>query len=112
MDITERDDCRQRLERVVKIVGEEILSYQGEVQDVNGPLEHGHHTSTIDEFARRIYDPSHSSTEDRFLILGMSATIRILVVCHCYKEDDEVIRIISARKASKKEETQYYEKRI
>ena len=66
----------------------------------------------LDEYARRIYDPGHSSTEDRFLLLVMSSTIRILVVCHCYKENDEVIRLISARKASKKEEAQYYEKRI
>jgi uncharacterized DUF497 family protein len=69
-------------------------------------------TVFLDEYARRIYDPSHSITEDRFLLLGMSSTIRILVVCHCYKENDEVIRIISARKASKKEEAQYNEKRI
>ena len=59
-----------------------------------------------------IYDPDHSEHEDRFVLLGMSMYLRVLVVCHCYMEDDENIRIISARKATKKEEKQYYAKRI
>ncbi len=53
--------------------------------------------------ALRIFDPDHSQQEDRFLILGMSSILRLLVVCHCYRENDEQIRIISARKASKNE---------
>ena len=52
--------------------------------------------------ALRIFDPDHSEDEDRFILLGMSAVLRILVVCHCYRENDEKIRIISARKATKK----------
>lgn len=60
-----------------------------------------------DEFARIIYDPDHSKNEDRFVLLGMSATARLLVVCHCYRENDELIRIISARKADKHEAQQY-----
>ena len=44
--------------------------------------------------------------------MGMSDRLRILVVCHCFRKSDQVIRIISARKASKNEEKQYYEKRI
>ena len=51
--------------------------------------------------ALRIYDPDHSEDEDRFLLLGLSSVLRMLVVCHCYREDDEQIRIISARKATK-----------
>ncbi len=65
-----------------------------------------------DEYARMIYDPIHSGDEDRFIILGMSDRLRILAVCHCFRESDQIIRIISARKATKQEEKQYYEKRI
>ena len=57
--------------------------------------------------ALRIFDPDHSEDEDRFILLGMSAVLRILVVCHCYRENDEKIRIISARKATKKESAAY-----
>ena len=57
--------------------------------------------------ALRIFDPGHSEDEDRFILLGMSAVLRILVVCHCYRENDEKIRIISARKATKKESAAY-----
>ena len=57
--------------------------------------------------ALRIFDPDHSEDEDRFILLGLSTVLRILVVCHCYREDDEKIRIISARKATKKESAAY-----
>ena len=57
--------------------------------------------------ALRIYDPDHSETEDRFILLGMSTHLRILVVCHCYRENDETVRIISARKATAKESAEY-----
>lgn len=57
--------------------------------------------------ALRIYDPDHSETEDRFILLGMSTHLRILVVCHCYREIDETVRIISARKATAKESAEY-----
>lgn len=60
-----------------------------------------------DEYARLIHDPTHSEVEDRFLLLGMSVNLRILIVCHCYREPDSTIRIISARKASKLEEKTY-----
>jgi uncharacterized protein len=57
--------------------------------------------------ARMIFDPEHSDDEDRFIILGISSELRLLVVCHCYQEDDMIIRIISARKATKQEHKQY-----
>lgn len=60
-----------------------------------------------DEFARLIHDPAHSDGEDRFLLLGLSSNIRLLIVCHCYREPDSTIRIISARKASTIEEKTY-----
>ena len=59
--------------------------------------------------ARLIYDPEHSEEEDRYVLLGMSSRLRLLVVCHCYREEDNVIRIISARKAVRKERLQYTE---
>lgn len=54
-----------------------------------------------------ISDPEHSQEEDRFIILGLSYRANLLVVCHCYRESDTVIRIISARKATKTEAKQY-----
>jgi len=57
--------------------------------------------------ARVMFDPAHSEDEDRFVILGLSLQLRLLVVCHCYKEAESVIRIISARKATKKEAANY-----
>lgn len=60
-----------------------------------------------DESARLIHDPDHSDAEDRFILLGLSSSSRILIVCHCYRKNDEVIRIISARRATKPEQSQY-----
>jgi uncharacterized DUF497 family protein len=60
-----------------------------------------------DPNARMIFDPEHSGDEDRFILLGISSGLRLLVVCHCYIEDDMVIRIISARKANRNEQKQY-----
>ena len=57
----------------------------------------------LDEDALEAEDAEHSQYEDRFLIIGKSRKLRLLVVCHCYRESDTVIRIISARKANKRE---------
>ena len=59
-----------------------------------------------DEHALLLTDPDHSEAEDRFILLGLSADLRTLVVCHCYRQE-EVIRIFSARRATKKEREQY-----
>lgn len=64
-------------------------------------------TAFEDDHARLTHDPDHSQDEERYILLGMSAVLRILVVCHVYRENDEVIRIISARKATKQEQQQY-----
>ncbi len=61
----------------------------------------------FDRNARIIFDPEHSDDEDRFILLGLSYSLRLLVVCHCYRESDSVIRIISARKATRSEQKQY-----
>ena len=63
-------------------------------------------TAFTDEFARLIADPDHSEEEDRFILLGTSIHSRLLVVCHCVR-DGEVIRIISARKANRRERNTY-----
>lgn len=64
-------------------------------------------TAFLDENARVIPDPEHSSDEERFVLIGLSISARLLVVCHCYRQSDEVIRIISARKADRDETEQY-----
>jgi uncharacterized DUF497 family protein len=64
-------------------------------------------TIFYDDNAELIGDPDHSGHEDRFVMLGMSDRARILIVCHCYRESNAVIRIISARKATRKEQAQY-----
>jgi len=64
-------------------------------------------TVFYDPNAKIIHDPDHSIEEDRFIILGISKLLKLLVVCHCYREDDEIIRIITARKATKKETGNY-----
>ena len=56
-----------------------------------------------DDFALQFFDEEHSSGEERLLLLGMSSDARLLLVCHCEREDGEVIRIISARKATERE---------
>ena len=60
-----------------------------------------------DEFAVQFFDEEHSSDEERFLMLGMSSGAKLLIVCHCERENGEVIRIISARKATKRESAFY-----
>ena len=60
-----------------------------------------------DENAVQYYNLDHSDDEDRFLMLGLSYKLRVLIVSHCYREDESVIRIISARKATKKERKEY-----
>ncbi len=65
-------------------------------------------TAFYDEYARLIADDDHSDEEDRFILLGSSTRLRLLIVCHCYREHDDVIRIISSRLANKSEQAQYY----
>jgi len=64
-------------------------------------------TVFYDDFARQFYDEGHSEDEDRFLLLGVSNSSRILLICHCEIESKDTIRIISARKATAKERQLY-----
>jgi uncharacterized DUF497 family protein len=66
-------------------------------------------TVFYDPNGKIIADPDHSIEEDRFIILGLSRKLQLLVVCHCYKENDNQIRIFSARKATKTEINYYGE---
>ena len=61
----------------------------------------------FDEFALLLADPDHSDDEDRFVLLGLSAKLRLLLVCHCFEADDGLIRVISCRKATCKEMALY-----
>jgi uncharacterized DUF497 family protein len=64
-------------------------------------------TAFLDENARIIADEEHSVEEDRFILLGLSIDLKLLVVCHCYRESDYLIRIISARRATSSERREY-----
>ena len=68
-------------------------------------------TVFYDEDALLINDAEHTVDEDRFVLLGFSRNANLLVVCHCCRDSESVIRIISARKATKSESRQYYERR-
>lgn len=65
-------------------------------------------TAFHDENAKVYDDPDHSQAEDRFILLGMSIRLRVLIVCHCYRESEMIVRIISARKADKGEQENYW----
>lgn len=68
-------------------------------------------TVFYDENAIQFFDPDHSEKEDRFILLGISFKLRILVVCHCVRESETVIRLFSARKADRDEEREYWRRR-
>ena len=76
------------------------------LKDHNVPFEEAV-TVFSDPNARMIHDPEHSEDEERFILLGISSGLKLLTVCHCYREDDMVVRIISSRKATKTEQKQY-----
>ena len=64
-------------------------------------------TVFFDENAVEFYDNPHSGSEDRFFLLGVSAKLRVLIICHCLREEESIIRLISARKATKNEQHKY-----
>jgi len=68
-------------------------------------------TAFFDEYAIQFSDPDHSQEEDRFLLLGMSFKLRVVVVCHGFRESETVIRLISARRADGEEEAEYWRQR-
>ena len=68
-------------------------------------------TVFYDEDAIQFFDPDHSDDEDRFLLLGLSSKLQVLIVCHCFRESETSVRIISARKADKSEEREYWRRK-
>jgi uncharacterized protein len=64
-------------------------------------------TAFFDERAKVYFDPDHSENEARFILLGVSYRLRALIVCHCYREKESLIRIVSARKADRREQEDY-----
>ena len=93
----------------------DMLHFEWDPQtDLTNQKKHGisfAEASTVfeDVNALVISDPEHSEDEERFVILGFSLQANLLVVCHCYRASESVIRIISARKATKNETRQYNE---
>ena len=67
-------------------------------------------TVFFDENALLINDPDHSDEEERFVLMGFSDRLRILVVSHCYRRHAQIIRIISARKATRTEQRKYFQR--
>ena len=93
----------------------EMLSFEWDPnKDLINRRKHGvsfEEASTVfqDVNALVIDDPEHSEEEERFIILGYSLRANLLVVCHCYRASESIIRIISARKATTNETRQYHE---
>jgi uncharacterized DUF497 family protein len=92
---------------------DELFFQWDKKKDLTNFKKHGVHfseASTVfyDEYSREYFDPDHSDNEDRFLMLGMSRTLHVLIVSYCYREADKIIRIISSRKADNNETRHYF----
>ena len=93
-----------------------VLSFEwDEKKNASNKKKHGisfeeAQTVFADENALLIHDPDHSDNEDRFVILGLSDRLRVLIVCHCYERSRAEIIIISARKTTRSEQKQYWER--
>ena len=68
-------------------------------------------TAFYDDNALVFFDPDHSEDEDRFILLGLSFRPQVVVVCHCFRESESIVRLVSARKADKGEEHEYWRQR-
>jgi len=68
-------------------------------------------TVFYDQYAIQFYDPEHSEDEECFILLGSSFKLNTIVVCHCFRQEETIVRIISARKADKGEEQAYWSER-
>ena len=93
-------------------MGKRINFIWDEIKAESNLLKHGisfeeAKTAFYDPSARILYDPDHSKPEDRILLLGKSNSLRMIIVCHLYREHGKTIRLISARKATKTERKQY-----
>ena len=68
-------------------------------------------TAFYDDNALVFFDPDHSDDEDRFILLGLSFRPQVVVVCQCFRESESIVRLVSARKADKGEEHEYWRQR-
>lgn len=99
---------------IINMIIYSFISFEWDDDKAEKNLEkHGvsfEEASTVfyDPYALVVNDDAHSYEEERFVIVGVSAAARTLTVCHCYRETIELIRIISARKATKNEEAEYW----
>ena len=92
------------LSHIYNVVMEELRFEWDERKNKENQLKHD---VSFEEARTVFYDDEHAEWEDRFLLLGISAKSRVLMICHCLREDGDVIRIISARKATRTERKQY-----
>jgi len=100
------------------VIGDDMITFEWDTK--KNEINKKKHQISFDEAKSVFYDengivikdPEHSMDEDRFVIIGLSDQLKTLTVCHCYRDDDEVIRIISARKATKLESQQYYQQEM
>ena len=104
-----------QLQRIYTIIMSEIRFEWDEAKNSLNKRKHGlsfaeAQTVFADEEGLLLDDPDHSHDEARFVLLGLSANLRLLVVSHTYRKDDETIRIISARKATRSEQEQYWKR--
>ena len=93
------------MKREIRFVWDEWKNRQNQVK--HGVSFEEAESVFFDEQAREYFDPDHSEEEDRFLLVGRSYNLRILLICHCYREGERIIRIISARRATKTERSAY-----
>ena len=93
------------MKREIRFVWDEWKNRQNQVK--HGVSFEEAESVFFDEQAREYFDPDHSEEEDRFLLVGRSYKLRILLICHCYREGERIIRIISARRATKTERSAY-----
>jgi uncharacterized DUF497 family protein len=114
---SDEDDDIDRMANSIYIVHMNAISFTwDERKNLANRRKHGisfkeAQTVFYDENAIRYFDPDHSTDEDRFIMLGLSYRLRMLVVCHCFRESESIIRIISARKANRQEARAYWKDR-
>jgi uncharacterized DUF497 family protein len=101
-----------RLSRIYSVVMTDLKFEWDERKNHENQRKHGvsfeeARSVFYDQQAVEFYDDEHEEMEDRFLLLGVSGRLRILMICHCLRQNGDVIRIISARKATRNEEREY-----
>lgn len=110
------DDFDRQLDNTYTVHMKELVFEWDDRKEKANRKKHGvsfeeARTAFYDEDALVFSDPDHKEDEDRFILLGLSLKPRVVVVCHCFRENESVIRLISARKADDGEEQEYWRRR-